>query len=157
MKKSSKTARLPIDVGRTHPLRILLAEDNVVNQKVAVNFLSRIGYKADVADDGSQVLDALKAVPYDVVFMDVQMPELDGEQATRRIRKELPSARQPWIVAMTAHALKGDRERYLSVGMNDYLSKPVSQERLIEVLKAARPLAERVADTSGVATENRSS
>ena len=157
MKKDPKAAPLPSDVGRTHPLRILLAEDNVVNQKVAVNFLSRIGYQADVATDGNQVLDALKAEPYDVVFMDVQMPELDGEQATRRIRKELPSARQPWIVAMTAHALKGDRERYLSVGMNDYLSKPVSQELLIGVLKAVRPLMVSDADASGSLMENQSS
>jgi len=78
-----------------------------------------------------------------VIFMDVQMPELDGEQTTIRIRKELPAERQPWIVAMTANALKGDRERYLSVGMNDYIPKPVRTERLVEVLKAVQPLADR--------------
>lgn len=136
------------DVGQTHPLRILLAEDNVVNQKVAVKLLGKLGYHADVVSDGSQVLDGLAKIPYDVVLMDVQMPELDGEETTIRIRKELPAERQPWIVAMTANALKGDRERYLAVGMNDYLSKPVRPERLIEVLKAAQPLSVR---TSGQA------
>ncbi len=129
--------------GRPPALRILVAEDNALNQKVAVSVLKKIGYEVDVAADGSAVMEALGKASYDVIFMDVQMPELDGEQTTIRIRKELPAERQPWIVAMTAHALKGDRERYLSVGMNDYLAKPVRTERLLEVLKAAQPLSAR--------------
>jgi len=103
-----------------------------------------------VVTDGVQVLEALKAQPYDVVLMDVQMPEIDGEQATKRIRKELPAERQPWIVALTAHALKGDRERYLAVGMNDYLSKPINLERLIGVLKSAQPLSARATVVSEI-------
>jgi len=126
-----------------YPLRILLAEDNVVNQKVAVRVLDKLGYRVDVVSDGSQVVEALQTESYDVVLMDVQMPELDGEQTTIHIRKELPAARQPWIVAMTANALKGDRERYLAAGMNDYLSKPIRPERLAEVLRAAQPLSSR--------------
>ena len=141
---------LQSEVGRAHPLRILLAEDNVVNQKVAVNILRKLGYQADVVTDGVQVLEALKAQPYDVVLMDVQMPEIDGEQATERIRKELPAEHQPWIVALTAHALKGDRERYLAAGMNDYLSKPINIERLIGVLKSAQPLSARATDVSRI-------
>jgi len=139
---------LASSVGPRPPLRILLAEDNKVNQKVATNMLRELGHKVDVVADGSQALDALKGAPYDVVLMDVQMPELDGEQATLRIRRELPAERQPWIIAMTANALKGDRERYLAVGMNDYLSKPVREERLCEALKAAQPLSSRVPDGS---------
>ena len=145
LQKTPADALLQSEVGRAHPLRILLAEDNMVNQKVAVNILRKLGYQADVVTDGVQVLEALKAQPYDMVLMDVQMPEIDGEQATIRIRKELPAARQPWIVALTAHALKGDRERYLAAGMNDYLSKPINLERLIEVLKSAQPLSDRAA------------
>ncbi len=130
----------------TFPLRILLVEDNVVNQKVAVLTLNKLGYNVDVARDGSEALEAVKRTRYDVVFMDIQMPIMDGEQATIRIRKELPAERQPRIIAMTAHALKGDRERYLAAGMDDYLSKPVRTERLIEVLRSSNPLP---ADTAG--------
>jgi len=123
-----------------YPLRILLAEDNVVNQKVAVLILNKLGYNVDVAHDGCEALEAVKRDTYDVVFMDIQMPGMDGEQATIQIRKELPVERQPRIVALTAHALKGDRERYLAAGMDDYISKPVKAERLIEVLRSIKPL-----------------
>ena len=112
-------------------LRILLAEDNAINQKVAVRMLERLGYRADVAADGEEVLAALKKRPYDVVLMDVQMPEMDGLEATRRIRRT--PCHQPYIIAMTAHAMKGDREECLEAGMDDYVSKPVR----IEELKAA--------------------
>ena len=141
--KVAPVTPLAAHVGQNHPLRILVAEDNAVNQKVAVSILNKLGYAVDVAADGLQVMEALGTKAYDVIFMDVQMPELDGEQTTVRIRKELPALRQPWIVAMTANALKGDRERYLAGGMNDYISKPVRTERLIEVLQAVQPLAER--------------
>ena len=112
-------------------LRILLAEDNAINQKVAIRMLERLGYRADVAADGHEVLAALKKRPYDVVLMDVQMPEMDGLEATRSIRRSLSF--QPYIIAMTAHAMKGDREECLDAGMDDYISKPVR----IEELKAA--------------------
>ncbi len=142
-------ARLSDEVARLYPLRILLAEDNVVNQKVAVSLLRKLGYEVDVVVDGVEVLEALSKFAYDVVLMDVQMPELDGEQTTIRIRKETPAERQPWIVAMTANALKGDRERYLSLGMNDYIPKPIRTERLIEVLMAAQPAVRRSGGARG--------
>ena len=114
-------------------LRILLAEDNVVNQKVALRMLGRLGYRADIAADGLEVLKALQSHHYDVVLMDVQMPEMDGLEATRSIRR-MPG-RQPYIIAMTAHAMKGDREECLGVGMNDYVSKPVRIEELNAALQ----------------------
>ena len=132
-----------------HPLRILLAEDNVINQQVAVSLLKKIGYHADVVSDGYEALEAVKKTRYDVILMDVQMPALDGEQATIRIRKELPSERQPWIVAMTANVMKGDRERYLADGMNEYIPKPIRGEQLRDVLQKVTPLAE--GDASNVA------
>ena len=118
-------------------LCILLAEDNAVNQKVAIRMLERLGYKADIAANGLQVLGALQSHPYDVVLMDVQMPEMDGLEATRRIRR-MPG-RQPYIIAMTAHAMKGDREECLEAGMNDYVSKPVRIEELQIAIERSRP------------------
>ncbi|MBX0327395.1 response regulator [Oscillochloris sp. ZM17-4] len=117
------------------PLRILLAEDNVVNQKVATKTLSKLGYRADVAANGFEVLDALARQPYDVVLMDVQMPELDGLGASRRIRSELPPARQPRIIAMTANAMQSDRELCMAAGMDDYISKPVRVADLVAALE----------------------
>jgi len=117
------------------PLRILIAEDVAVNQKVALLVLERLGYRADVANNGLEALEALRRQNYDLVFMDVQMPEMDGLEATRRICKIFPEAKRPWIVAMTAHAMRGDREECLEVGMNDYISKPVRVEALIKALK----------------------
>ena len=109
-------------------LRILLAEDNAVNQMVALRMLERLGYQADTAANGKEVLAALKSRSYDIVLMDVQMPEMDGLEAARLIRSE--KADQPYIIAMTAHAMKGDREVCLEAGMNDYVSKPVRMEEL---------------------------
>jgi CheY-like chemotaxis protein len=122
------------DMGKFHPLRILLAEDNVVNQKVALRILERMGYRADLAANGIEVLEAVERQTYDVVLMDVQMPEMDGLEATARIRTRWGKADEPWIIALTANALTGDRERYLAVGMNDYVSKPVRIEDLKAVL-----------------------
>jgi CheY-like chemotaxis protein len=119
-----------------HPLRILLAEDNLVNQKLALRLLSNIGYAADVAGDGVQALNALEASDYDVVLMDVQMPELDGLEATRRIRARWPD-RPVHIVAMTANAMAGDREDCLAAGMNDYVSKPIRPTELVAALERA--------------------
>ncbi len=116
-------------IGANHPLRILLAEDNVVNQKVALKILDRMGYRADVASNGKEAVDAVGRQSYDVVLMDVQMPEMDGVQATAKIRDQFGEQR-PWIIALTANALRGDRERYLGVGMDDYLSKPIKVEEL---------------------------
>ncbi|MEZ4592332.1 MAG: response regulator [Chloroflexota bacterium] len=116
------------------PLRILLAEDNIVNQKVALRMLERMGYRADIAANGEEVLVALRRQRYDVVLMDVQMPEMDGVMATQRILADWPAAQRPRIIAMTANALKGDRENYLELGMDDYISKPIRIELLEEAL-----------------------
>ena len=114
-------------------LRILMAEDNPINRKVALSMLKRLGYKADVAENGLEVLRALKERPYDVVLMDVQMPEMDGLEATRRIRD---SGVTTCIIAMTAHAMEGDRDKCLQAGMNEYISKPIKLEDLARVLEA---------------------
>lgn len=121
-------------MSQKHPLRILLAEDNVINQRVALRILGRLGYKADVAANGAEALACLQHQAYDVVLMDVQMPEMDGITATQQIREAWSADRQPWIVAMTANALAGDREKYLNQGMNDYVAKPVRIEDLIQAL-----------------------
>jgi len=115
-------------------LSILLAEDNPVNQKVALSMLKRLSYRADVAANGLEVLSILKRNDYDVIFMDIQMPEMDGIDATRHIR-EMDLKRQPYIIAMTAYALDGDREEFLKSGMNDYLSKPIHIDELKLALK----------------------
>jgi signal transduction histidine kinase/DNA-binding response OmpR family regulator len=122
--------RFDKDLAARKPLRILLAEDNAVNQKLALKMLERMGYRADVAGNGYEVLQALKRQPYDLVFMDVQMPEMDGLEATRIIRADFGSDRQPHIVAMTANAMQGDREMCLAAGMNDYVSKPIQVKEL---------------------------
>jgi CheY-like chemotaxis protein len=123
-----------------HQLRILLAEDNPVNQKVAMHMLKRIGYQADIAINGAEVLAKLRVSPYDVVLMDLQMPKVDGMEATRRILAEFPPTRRPQIIAMTANAMEGDREECLRAGMNHYITKPVKIEQLAEVLSCCQPL-----------------
>jgi PAS domain S-box-containing protein len=131
------------------PLRILLAEDNLVNQRVASLILNGLGYQASVAVNGQEALDAvLQAIgddqPFDVILMDVQMPVMDGLAATRELCSQYPSPVRPWILAMTANALEGDREICLAVGMDDYISKPVRPAALVEGLRrAAAGLAER--------------
>jgi PAS domain S-box-containing protein len=124
-------------------LRILLAEDNAMNQKVALRLLERLGYRADVASNGLEALAALERQPYDVVLMDVQMPELDGLDASRRICERWPSESRPHIIAMTANALPEDREACFAAGMNDYLAKPIRGDELAAVLKRARPVPNR--------------
>jgi len=123
----------------TSTLRILLAEDNTVNQKVALRILDKLGYRADVASNGLEVLAALDREPYDVVLMDVQMPEMDGLEASRRICERWPAESRPRIVAMTANAMMEDREACLAAGMNDYVAKPVRPEELAEALSRVRP------------------
>ena len=115
-------------------LRVLLVDDNPVNQKVSTRILERHGVRADVAFNGLEALEAIERQLYDVVLMDVQMPEMDGFEATRRIRGR-EGAAQPWIVAMTAGALEGDRELCLAAGMDDYVSKPVRVDDLMAALR----------------------
>ncbi|MBD1826177.1 response regulator [Microcoleus vaginatus GB1-A2] len=128
------------DAANSSQIRILLAEDNVVNQKVATHLLDRIGYRADIAANGLEVLEALKRQPYDVVLMDVQMPNMDGLEATRRICQEWPANKKPRIIAMTANAMQGDREKCLEAGMDDYITKPVRREELAIALSKCSPL-----------------
>jgi PAS domain S-box-containing protein len=122
-------------------LRILLAEDNAMNQKVATRLLEQLGYRADVANNGLEAIQALERQPYDVVLMDVQMPELDGLDATRQICERWPEETRPHIIAMTANALPEDREACFAAGMNDYVAKPIRAEELVAALKRAKPLA----------------
>ncbi len=117
------------------PLSILLAEDNAVNQMVLLQMLRKIGYQADLASNGFDVLAALDRQAYDVVLMDIQMPDMDGFEATRRILARFPKMKRPRIIALTAHALNGDRERCLKAGMDGYLSKPVKIEDLQSALR----------------------
>jgi CheY-like chemotaxis protein len=124
-------------LSKRYPLRILVAEDNPVNQKMVVWQLGRMGYRADVAANGLEVLAALERQPYDVVLLDGQMPEMDGIQATQHIHTRWEAHRRPWIIAMTANALPGDRERFLAAGMDAYLSKPVHVEALVKALLQA--------------------
>ena len=123
-------------------VRVLLAEDNVVNQRVALKQLKKLGFSADSVTNGNEVLSALQRVPYDIIIMDCQMPEMDGYEVTRRIRQSgsdsyihLKSA--PYIIALTANAMQGDRERCLAIGMNDYLTKPLHLHELETVLQRA--------------------
>ncbi|MEO0854025.1 MAG: response regulator, partial [Cyanobacteria bacterium J06648_11] len=118
-------------------MRLLVVDDVPLNQKVALQMLDRLGYRADVASDGREALDLLHQHHYDTVLMDVQMPEMDGLQVTRQLRARSGVAECPWIIAMTAHALAGDRERCLEAGMNDYVAKPVRAEALARALSRA--------------------
>jgi CheY-like chemotaxis protein len=131
------------------PLRILLAEDNKVNQLLAVSLLTKAGHRVDVAGNGIEALVSLKARPYEIVLMDMQMPEMDGLKATRAIRALAGPVADIPIIAMTANALKGDRERCLAAGMNDYVSKPIERDLLLQKIafwtNSEAPAAARMA------------
>ena len=135
-----KEIRLPLErvkldpeFSARHPLKILLAEDNAVNQKLALRLLEQMGYRADVASNGLEAVESIQRQAYDVILMDVQMPEMDGLDATRSIR-QLRKVKQPRIIAMTANAMQGDRELCIDAGMNDYISKPIHVDELVAAL-----------------------
>ena len=130
-------ASIDHDLAARHPLRILLAEDNVVNQKLALRLLQQMGYRADLASNGIEAIESIERQRYDVVLMDVQMPEMDGLEASRRIVARWPNGERPRIVAMTANAMQGDREACLAAGMDDYVTKPIRVDRLTAALLAA--------------------
>ena len=128
-------------LGDRHPLRVLVAEDNLVNQRVALAMLARLGYRADLAVNGLEAVDAVRRVPYDVVLMDLHMPELDGLNAMRQIVEEHPIGRRPRIVALTASAFDEDRNACVAAGMDDFLSKPMEKDKLEAALLRAQPIA----------------
>jgi GAF domain-containing protein/DNA-binding response OmpR family regulator len=138
------------DLAERHPLRILLAEDNVVNQRLALRLLEKLGYRADVAANGLEAVEALERQPYDLVLMDVQMPEMDGVEATRRILDRWPDEERPWIVAMTAEAMQGDREGFLAAGMNDYVAKPIRPQELVTAIERSPRRAARIDTTKAL-------
>lgn len=135
VKQKVKRQVFDVSFGEQYPLRILLAEDNLVNQKVMIRILKKIGYRADLAANGLEAVEALERQPYDLVFMDVQMPEMDGLTATQTIRQVISEDLQPHIIALTANALQGDREKCLDAGMDDYLTKPIKVKELLEKLE----------------------
>ncbi len=143
VEKEERKPEFDRQMGTRHPLRILLAEDNVVNQKLALRLLERMGYRADVAANGLEALAALRRQSYDVVLMDVQMPEMDGLEATRTICREWPPEQRPRIVAMTANVMKEDREACVEAGMDDYLGKPIRVEELVDALMRCQPLSDK--------------
>jgi CheY-like chemotaxis protein len=144
MQPDLATLPLPkkVEVRPEQDLRILIVEDNIVNQNVALHLLLKLGYKADAAENGRIALEALRRTSYDVVFMDCQMPELDGYETTRELRRIEGAVRHTWIVAMTAHSLEGDRAKCLAAGMDDYLSKPVKTEDVHGALSRFRGIRE---------------
>ena len=133
IEKAIVKQKLTADFAIKYPLTILIAEDNVVNQKLALRVLGKLGYKPNTVKDGNEVLEEVSRVEYDLILMDVQMPEMDGLEATRMIR--LCLTHQPIIIAMTANAMQGDREECINAGMDDYISKPVNIEELVIILE----------------------
>jgi CheY-like chemotaxis protein len=125
--------KLSANFAKQYPLRILVAEDNLVNQKWAIKILGKLGYTVDIADNGHIALDMVSKTTYDLILMDVQMPEMDGLEATKIIRVCLN--KQPTIIAMTANVLHGDRMACMQAGMDDYISKPVQLGELVNMLE----------------------
>jgi signal transduction histidine kinase/HPt (histidine-containing phosphotransfer) domain-containing protein/BarA-like signal transduction histidine kinase len=150
-KKAPFAPSLDATLARRLPLRLLLADDNPINQKVGLSVLSKLGYRADIANNGREVLQALEQKAYDVLFLDVQMPEMDGLEAARQICERWPAESRPRIVAMTGNALLGDREKCLQAGMDDYISKPVRIAELQAALERWGPTRSRKTDTAFLA------
>jgi CheY-like chemotaxis protein len=123
-----------------HPLRILVAEDNAINQKLALRLLLQMGYRADVAANGLEAIQSIERQNYDVILMDVQMPEMDGLEASRQINKRWGQTDRPRIVAVTANAMQGDREKCLAAGMDDYITKPIRVDALVGALNRTTPI-----------------
>ncbi|MEW6240644.1 MAG: response regulator, partial [Chloroflexota bacterium] len=134
-KADSAKPAVDADMAKKRPLRILLAEDLQVNQKLALRLLEQMGYRADVASNGLEAVESVERQAYDVILMDVQMPDMDGLDATRAIRKK--NVKQPYIIAMTANAMQGDREMCIEAGMDDYISKPIRMNELVAALNLA--------------------
>jgi signal transduction histidine kinase/HPt (histidine-containing phosphotransfer) domain-containing protein len=147
-KKAPTAPTLDTDFARRLPLRLLLADDNPINQKVGLSVLLKLGYRADVAQNGLEVLKALEQKVYDILFLDVQMPEMDGLETARQISQRWPAEKRPRIIAMTGNALLGDREKCLQAGMDDYISKPVRIGELQAALERWGPLRLHAPDTS---------
>ena len=131
------------------PLRVLVAEDNAINQRVALRLLQRLGYRADVVANGLEVLDAVERQEYDVVLMDIQMPEMDGLQAARWIVQRRGATGLPRVVAMTANAMPGDREAYMAAGMDGYVAKPINMEELASAMVGVSALTQSVGAAQG--------
>ena len=146
-KKAPATPVLDSELARRLPMRLLLADDNPINQKVGLSVLHKLGYRADVANNGLEVLKALEQKVYDLLFLDVQMPEMDGLEAARKICERWSPERRPVIIAMTGNALMGDREKCLAAGMDDYISKPVRIGELQAALERWGPLRTAHSDT----------
>jgi CheY-like chemotaxis protein len=147
--KETEERRPETLMAQYHPLRILLAEDNAVNQKLALRLLEKMGYRADVAGNGLEAIEAVERgrdvrAPYDVILMDVQMPEMDGLEATRQIVARWSEAERPTIVAMTANVMAGDRELTAEAGMDDFVGKPIRVDELIGALSRVTPLSEKL-------------
>ena len=134
-KKLPAASQFDATLGARRPLRILLADDNPVNQKVGGTLLKKLGYQADLALNGVEALAALERQRYDIVFMDVQMPEMDGYQATAEIRKRWSANQRPRIIAVTGNGFAGDREKCLAAGMDDFLLKPIRIADLVAKLE----------------------
>ena len=133
-RKAPVSSEFDSDMGERMPLKILLADDNLINQKVGAKMLEKLGYNPDIAANGVEVLKMLEQKPYQIIFLDVQMPEMDGYEASRRIHQRWQGSKRPRIIAMTGNALEGDRERCLAAGMDDYVAKPVRVTELQAVL-----------------------
>ncbi|MEM9266120.1 MAG: response regulator, partial [Cyanobacteria bacterium P01_F01_bin.13] len=143
MQQAAKTTQLNPRMAEAHPLQILIAEDNLVNQQLARQWLQKMGYRSDVVGNGYEAIDALKRQHYDVILMDVHMPEMDGLSAAAKICEEWSREQRPHIIALTANAMKGDRERCLAAGMDNYISKPIRVEELVKALQQVTPSMKR--------------
>jgi CheY-like chemotaxis protein/HPt (histidine-containing phosphotransfer) domain-containing protein len=147
-KRAPQAQSLDAELALRLPLRVLLADDNPINQKVGLSVLNKLGYRADIANNGLEVLKALEQKAYDILFLDVQMPEMDGLEAARRICQRWPSDKRPRVIAMTGNALMGDREKCLQAGMDDYISKPVRIAELQAALERWGPTKTKKSDTA---------